>query len=133
MKHRHLVALTALCALGLTGYATASPELRHTITSSAAALRDAVLGPVLPASQDLAASAWSQSLINHAKDQIGVTTIYDGSYVRLSYPMGDIDRQRGVCTDVLIRALRDAHNIDLQERLHRDMSSNFSAYPKNWG
>ena len=84
-------------------------------------------GPSLPA------SAWAQALIAAAEVQIGVTTIYDGSYQRLAYPGGDIDRARGVCTDVIIRALRDAHGFDLQQAVHEDMKRAFSAYPKNWG
>ena len=41
---------------------------------------------------------------------------------------------RGVCTDVVIRALRQL-NFDLQKEVHEDMKKNFSAYPsrKNWG
>ena len=46
--------------------------------------------------------------------------------------MGDVPMEKGVCTDVVIRALRD-QNIDLQELVHQDMSRNFSVYPKRWG
>jgi hypothetical protein len=38
----------------------------------------------------------------------------------------------GVCTDVVIRAYR-ALGIDLQQRVHEDMRSAFSAYPRQWG
>ena len=68
-----------------------------------------------------------------ANSQIGVTTGYDPAYVSLSYPKGDLPRCTGVCTDVVIRALRDAPGIDLQERVQRDMKANFASYPKNWG
>ena len=71
--------------------------------------------------------------VTAASSQIGVTTGYDPAYVSLSYPQGDLPRRTGVCTDVVIRALRDAHGIDLQERVHRDMKANFASYPKNWG
>lgn len=84
----------------------------------------------LEAPQD---SLWRTKLITSARSQIGVTTIYDGSYQRLDFPNGDVDRQRGVCTDVVIRAFRDAHGFDLQAKVNADMKSNFSAYPKNWG
>jgi hypothetical protein len=40
---------------------------------------------------------------------------------------------RGVCTDVVIRALRDALSLDLQKLLHEDMKTAFSEYPKIWG
>lgn len=72
-------------------------------------------------------------LIAAARAQVGVTTIYDGSYVSLAYPNGDVEMQRGVCTDVIIRAYRTAFNYDLQKTVHEDMNSAFSAYPKNWG
>jgi len=74
----------------------------------------------------------SQKLITAARSQVGVTTTYDPAYVALRYPMGDLPRDRGVCTDVVIRALRDCGH-DLQELVHRDMKNHFAAYPKIWG
>ena len=41
--------------------------------------------------------------------------------------------EKGVCTDVVIRALRKGGGIDLQKVVHEDMKSNFSKYPKIWG
>lgn len=69
-----------------------------------------------------------------ARQQIGVTVDYDPSYVVLSYPNGDVPMDRGVCTDVVIRALRQL-DFDLQKEVHEDMKKNFSAYPsrKRWG
>ncbi|MDE3090313.1 MAG: DUF1287 domain-containing protein [Chloroflexota bacterium] len=67
-----------------------------------------------------------------AEDQVGVTTIYDPSFVTLAYPNGDVPIERGVCTDVIVRAFR-AIGIDLQVKVHEDMKKNFSAYPKDWG
>ncbi len=74
-----------------------------------------------------------QRLINAARKQIGVTLMYDPAYVRLGFPMGDVDRSRGVCTDVIIRAYRDAFALDLQALVHGDMVAAFSSYPKSWG
>lgn len=51
----------------------------------------------------------------------------------LKYPGGDVPIERGVCTDVVIRAMRDGLAKDLQKLVHEDMAKNFSAYPKNWG
>lgn len=68
-----------------------------------------------------------------ARRQIGITRSYDAAYVRLAYPNGDIERATGVCTDVVIRAYRDAFDIDLQTRVHEDMAAAFGAYPKIWG
>ncbi|MFN5998274.1 MAG: DUF1287 domain-containing protein [Paracoccaceae bacterium] len=68
-----------------------------------------------------------------AREQVGVTVTYDPAYVQLEFPGGDLPRDRGVCTDVVIRALRDGWGIDLQLAVNRDMKSEFSAYPALWG
>jgi uncharacterized protein len=69
-------------------------------------------------------------LVAAARSQVGVTTGYDPSYVAIAYPGGDVPITTGVCTDVLIRAFRQL-DIDLQVKIHEDMKSNFSAYPKS--
>jgi hypothetical protein len=56
---------------------------------------------------------------------------YDPAYFRLDYPNGDVPSDKGVCTDVIIRAYRKL-GIDLQKEVHQDMKSNFEKYPKNW-
>ena len=58
--------------------------------------------------------------------------VYDPRYFKLDYPNGDVPSDRGVCTDVVIRAYRKL-GIDLQKEVHEDMKSNFSKYPKKWG
>jgi uncharacterized protein len=68
-----------------------------------------------------------------ARDQVGVTVTYDPAYVPLEFPGGDLPRDRGVCTDVVIRALRDGWGIDLQLAVNRDMKADFAAYPPLWG
>lgn len=72
-------------------------------------------------------------LLAAAAAQIGVTLRYDGAYARLGYPGGDVDRATGVCTDVIVRAWRDAFGLDLQKLVHEDMRAAFSAYPRRWG
>lgn len=57
---------------------------------------------------------------------------YDPSYRVISYPNGDVPADKGVCTDVVIRAYRK-FGIDLQKEVHIDMKSNFDKYPKKWG
>jgi len=71
-------------------------------------------------------------LVEAARKQIGVTVLYDSGYRRIPYPNGDVPQERGVCTDVLIRAYRQL-GVDLQVRVHEDMSAAWQAYPKNWG
>ena len=72
------------------------------------------------------------SLEQAAREQVGVTVRYDGAYQRLAYPGGDVPIERGVCTDVVIRAYRKL-GIDLQELVHKDMQANWQAYPRTWG
>ncbi len=57
---------------------------------------------------------------------------YDPGYYSIDYPNGDIPADRGVCTDVIIRAYR-LIGIDLQKDVHEDMKANFDKYPKIWG
>jgi len=71
-------------------------------------------------------------LVDAARTQIGKTVLYDSSYKVLSYPNGDMQIDRGVCTDVIIRAMRSAFNLDLQKLVHEDMKVNFSKYPQKW-
>jgi uncharacterized protein YijF (DUF1287 family) len=71
------------------------------------------------------------NIVVGAKQQIGKTLIYDSGYTTLSYPNGDLPIIRGVCSDVIIRALRFTGH-DLQALVHQDMKGHFSAYPKIW-
>lgn len=57
---------------------------------------------------------------------------YDPTYFSIPYPNGDVPSDKGVCTDVVVRAYRKL-DIDLQKEVHEDMASNFSLYPKDWG
>lgn len=49
-------------------------------------------------------------------------------YIRIAYPMGDVPRTIGVCTDVIIRAARNA-GIDIQKELHDDIRRARASYP----
>lgn len=64
-----------------------------------------------------------------------VLTYKDGVNTgRKVYPGGDLNPEIGVCTDVIIRALRFGGICDLQEEIYKDISANFSFYPmKRWG
>jgi uncharacterized protein YijF (DUF1287 family) len=81
----------------------------------------------------LSAQDTGAKIVAAARKQVGVTLSYDPAYVSLAYPGGDLPREKGVCTDVVIRALRDGLSQDLQKLVHEDMRANFSAYPRNWG
>ncbi len=57
---------------------------------------------------------------------------YDPTYFTIPYPNGDVPADKGVCTDVVIRAYRKL-GIDLQKEVHEDMQANFVRYPQKWG
>ncbi len=57
---------------------------------------------------------------------------YDPTYFSIPYPGGDVPADKGVCTDVVIRAYRKL-GIDLQKEVHEDMQAHFAKYPPNWG
>jgi uncharacterized protein YijF (DUF1287 family) len=114
----HTLALSALLAL-LTVF-TPSRTLAQT--------------PARPQTQPQTQPFSPERLVQDARTQIGKTLYYDPAYVRIDYPLGDVPIIRGVCTDVVIRALR-AQNIDLQQKVHEAMLKNFSKYPHppKWG
>lgn len=72
------------------------------------------------------------NLITAAKERLNHLVIYDGSYQSIPYPNGDVDKHKGVCTDVIIRSYRQL-GIDLQKLVHEDMQNNFALYPQTWG
>ena len=53
---------------------------------------------------------------------------YTDGYFRMAYPGGDVPRGKGVCTDVIVRALRNA-GFDLQALQHQDVLARRRAYP----
>ena len=79
-----------------------------------------------------AAFADPPRLVSAARQQARGDVTYDGAYTRIGYPMGDVPSNRGVCTDVVIRAYR-AIGIDLQVLVHEDMRAHFALYPRLWG
>lgn len=75
----------------------------------------------------------SQLELSHcALELIEQQVTYDPSCFSIDYPNGDVPRDKGVCTDVVIRAYRKVV-IDLQKEVHEDMKANFSKYPRIWG
>lgn len=96
-------------------------------------MRRAVFALLLVASTSSPAKAGpALDLVSAARAQIGVTLAYDPSYQRIAYPMGDVPLERGVCSDVVVRAFRGV-GIDLQSEVHGDMKRHFAAYPRIWG
>ena len=86
-----------------------------------------------PRINDLISATGETDVVAAARRQIGVTVGYDPAYRKIGYPGGDVPKESGVCTDVIIRALRDARKVDLQKLVHEDMKANFAKYPQQWG
>jgi uncharacterized protein YijF (DUF1287 family) len=63
-----------------------------------------------------------------AKKTVLNAAAYTEGYVVIPYPNGDVPREMGVCTDVIIRAVRNA-GLDLQKELHEDVRRAKAAYP----
>jgi len=79
--------------------------------------------------------AGNADIVAAARQQVGVTVHYDPAYRSLEYPGGDVPADRGVCTDVIVRALRVARVVDLQKQVHEDLEAHWDAYPhqRRWG
>lgn len=74
---------------------------------------------------------FSEKLSNAAIELTKQQVQYDPQYFSIDYPNGDVPANKGVCTDVIIRAYRKL-GIDLQKEVHEDMRANFTLYPNNW-
>ena len=67
-------------------------------------------------------------VVTRARMEVSRVTRYAGRWMPTSgYPMGDIPRDRGACTDLVIRSLRAA-GIDLQRLVHEDVVAAPEAY-----
>ena len=73
-------------------------------------------------------------LVRAALDRTRYNVTYDGRYLPIGYPNGDVPSNIGVCTDTVIRSYRRL-GIDLQQLVHEDMSQSFYVYPNlpKWG
>jgi len=78
--------------------------------------------------QNQFAQKLSDAALSLTRDKV----TYDPAYYSIKYPNGDVAADKGVCTDVIIRAYRKL-GIDLQKEVHEDMKKNFSKYPKKFG
>ncbi|WDE06469.1 DUF1287 domain-containing protein [Thalassomonas viridans] len=83
---------------------------------------------------DVSALNFEQDIVEAAHERTKSSVRYDGAYVAIDYPWGDVPKETGVCTDVVIRSYRKL-GTDLQQLVHEDMSSSFSKYPSKriWG
>ncbi len=77
---------------------------------------------------------YSERLSYAAIDRTRYHIRYDGRYMPISYPNGDVPANIGVCTDTVIRSYRRL-GVDLQRLVHEDISRAFYSYPNlpKWG
>ena len=79
-------------------------------------------------------NSFAEKLSNAALGRLSHNVRYDGKYLKIGYPWGDVPPNIGVCTDVVIRSYRKL-GIDLQSLVHQDISRAFNTYPNpaKWG
>ncbi|MEM9029383.1 MAG: DUF1287 domain-containing protein [Pseudomonadota bacterium] len=63
-------------------------------------------------------ASFGERLAAAASEQRWTPALYDPSYRKLKYPMGDVPWYIGVCSDVIVRAYRKV-GIDLQVKVHK--------------
>lgn len=97
-------------------------------------LKPGLLLSLLLLPQHSIADVFSDKLVEAALKRTEHEVRYDGRYMRIAYPNGDVPSDIGVCTDVVIRTYR-AMGIDLQQLVHEDMRADFNVYPSKriWG
>jgi uncharacterized protein len=119
---RRFLALVCLMLISLSACQRSERRAQATV----------ILPPTIAKPLPASASPQLKQFIDAAIEQSKVTTGYDPSWVKLDYPNGDVPPETGVCSDVIVRALRKT-GIDLQKEVHEDMVRAWSVYPKKWG
>lgn len=71
---------------------------------------------------------FQKDIVNAAIERTKYNIIYNGEYLEIDYPNGDIPENFGVCTDVIIRSYRGI-GVDLQQLMHEDIKNDFKYYP----
>jgi uncharacterized protein len=123
LKTRVVLAAAASLLLALAACTRSDVQTAGTPAAPPAAARPATVPTASP----------TLAIVAAARSQIGKTLTYDSAYTKLAYPGGDVPLDRGVCTDVVIRALRAGIRWDLQQLVHDDMARDFAKYPQQWG
>lgn len=106
----------------------------HYNNASGAAVRNLIILLICLASLKVSAANFESDIVAAALDRTKHTVRYDGAYISIDYPWGNVPQNIGVCTDVVIRSYRKT-GTDLQQLVHEDISDNFSKYPSKriWG
>lgn len=85
------------------------------------------VAPVDAKTEDPAAKV-QRLILEGAQREANRHTPYIMEYQVLTYPAGDVPVRTGVCTDLVIRAFRNA-GLDIQQMLHEDRKAHPEAYP----
>jgi len=88
----------------------------------------------LPPAAQADPTVFLHKLVLAARERTRYAVRYDPAYYPIAYPNGDVPAGVGVCADVVIRAYRKL-GVDLQQKLHEDMTAHFDLYPSKriWG
>jgi len=118
MKSRVAIPAAIVVAVGVVA---AIPAMRIRPQEAAVAASEAPSRPT-------PAATFADKVAARAEEEARRGTVYRETYQRLDYPGGDVPSEIGVCTDLVVRAYREA-GVDLQRELHEDRAANPSAYP----
>jgi uncharacterized protein YijF (DUF1287 family) len=112
---------------------TTNPQLFAALNYKGIIIKSIIFSLLLLSSA-ASSDSFPDDLVRSAIERTKSNVTYDGSYHSIPYPNGDVPKNIGVCTDVVIRAYRGI-GIDLQKLVHEDMLANFSKYPSKriWG
>jgi len=134
-KRKLLLAIAAIAVLGAGAYACMKLAAKLTPPAFAGGIpatkpdrKPAETAPETTGPE----AAFLNKLVDAAIERTTHQVEYDPAYVVIPYPGGDVPDDKGVCSDVVVRAYRKL-GIDLQKEVHEDMSRNFKKYPKKWG
>lgn len=126
MKPGLSLSLAACATAALLLLASCKPgEQQHPAKPS-------VEAPQAPSAHERPVPAKAKAVVDAARERTRLGERYDPSYFTIGFPGGDVPNDRGVCSDVVVRAYR-AIGLDLQVLVHDDMSRAFDAYPRMWG
>ncbi len=71
-------------------------------------------------------------IIAKAREMTTQKIVYDGAYVSIPYPNGDVPADTGVCTDMVVRSWRMI-GVDIQQLMFEHISANKKLYKGLYG
>ena len=128
-----LLVLILLCITPIAAFASDKSEFDNIVAQTKSAIKF-VVQKLKPAAVKHTASLddFTAHFVDAALERTQHQVRYDGRYMVIPYPNGDVPENIGVCSDEVVRTYRKL-GVDLQRDLHEDMVHNFAIYPKKWG